>query len=199
MMNATNLHGALKMAPPFVTAWSGESGFLVRPEPLLDGAPAVFCRTGRLGDGAPLWGRMSEERQRRCVLHRLCQICGQRCGALAYAVAILPTSARKALPMRLHEPLVCARCISSAFLCPRVRRAFLEDCLLVVAVGRYVAAPIVFGVQPTATDETTVAVNRALRNSGHETAVGFVEMFIDHGWVVPRAKLGLLLDTEVRP
>ncbi len=58
------------MKPPHITAWSGEVGYVIRPDPLVGNRPAVFAASGKPGDGAPVWGRISEERQRRAVALR---------------------------------------------------------------------------------------------------------------------------------
>lgn len=182
---------------PFVTAWSGEAGFAVRPEPLLSGHLALFAGSGERGEGSPRWGEMSEERQRRCALLQRCQICGEKATPTGYAVALPtnPEQTRVALPMRSHEPLVCRGCLPRVFWCPRVRDAFLRNRLFVVAVENYALVPETFGLAhairgtPAAVEKAR-ALNAALQG---RIAVGFMELFIRTGAALPYHTLEALL------
>jgi hypothetical protein len=70
---------------PYVAAWSSEARIIVRPDPLLSGAPGLF-RDGRRGEGRPLFGKMSEARVRRVVREQRCQVCAQVLSPLEQAV-----------------------------------------------------------------------------------------------------------------
>lgn len=110
------------MQPPYVTAWSGETGYAVRPSKLLGGTPALFRRDGMPGLGEPEWGIMSEERQRECALRRRCQVCHRPLRLAGHAYNLVPTRPILGMPST-NEPLTCSACVPSVLrYCPGVRR-----------------------------------------------------------------------------
>lgn len=58
---------------PHVAAWSSERWGAIRFDPLV-GRQAIFT-TGRQGRGRALFGVTNEERQRACMVRRLCGVC----------------------------------------------------------------------------------------------------------------------------
>ena len=181
------------MTPPYITAWGSELGYVVRPEPLLKGALALFCHTGKAGEGAPVWGRISEERQRRCAVLQLCQICGESLAGVGYAIAIsLPGEDLATLPLRGHEPMVCTRCLPRSFYCPRIRQAYVEQALVIVAVRAFGLVPHRVGIHPDPVEEADIAVNQALVAAGLESAIDFVELLVESGTAFPGQMLAEL-------
>lgn len=173
------------MIPPYITAWTGELGQVARPEPLLGGHLAIFSREGRRGDGAPMWGHLNEERQRRCALLRLCQVCGELLPTEGIAV-VMPVdrlTRTNVLPCRGHEPLICFNCVPAALRCPRVRQAHAAGNLFMIAVSTYnVGMHILEGFEAPE-DERELEVNAALAAAEGPVA-GFIEIFIRHGEVL---------------
>lgn len=182
------------MQPPYITAWSGEVGHVVRPEPLLSGTLALFCRSGSPGEGSPVWGRISEERQRQVALERRCQVCAGKLGAFGYAVAmpIEPIGRPWVLPIRTDEPLVCDGCLPKAVVCPRIRQAYRERSLYIVAVTDYRTAAHILEPWPAPQDEVELAVNAALAGVT-APVIGLVELLIEHGQVLEQPRLDKLM------
>jgi hypothetical protein len=165
---------------PFITAWSSETGTVIRPDPLIHNHPALDCARGKIGLGTPVWGRIAEERQRLCVRTRRCQVCAERVGTVGFAIAMTIERVENPLPLRGHEPLVCARCLPAAFRCPKVRERYQANNLHVIAVGHYDIAMAVHTLGPDAS-EADAAINEALRIAGLREAVGMLELFIRTG------------------
>lgn len=123
--------------PPYVTAWSGEVGYAIRPSRMLDGRPAIFRATGRAGDGQPEWGIMSEERQRECVLRRKCQVCHRPLRPRAAFNLVQPRDIGLGVPAT-DEPPTCDRCVPTVLrLCPGVRRQLDAGVALLARVLDY--------------------------------------------------------------
>ena len=160
------------MTPPYITAWSGETGYTIRPEPFAERMPALFCHAGKQGDGRPVWGRISEERQRRCAALRLCQICGRAVAGVGYALVI--TSATSIRDLVLTEPLVCRGCLPATL---SVATASLTAGhprrLLAFEVSHYDLTAVLLRSKKPET-EADRAVNEALFEAGLDRVLGFL-------------------------
>jgi hypothetical protein len=176
------------MTPPFITAWSSEEGTVIRPDPLIHNHPALFSERGKHGLGTPVWGRIAEERQRLCAVTRRCQVCAERVGPVGFAIAMTIEPVESPLPMRAHEPLVCARCIPASFRCPKVRERYQAGHLYVIAVGHYDLAMAVHTLGSEEC-EADIAISKALRAAGLTEAVGMLELFIRAGDVLSIQKI----------
>jgi hypothetical protein len=62
-----------KQRIPYIAMWSSEHWHEIKDCPYTYG-PAIFS-SGALGEGTPVLGKMNEERQRRCMVMGLCQVC----------------------------------------------------------------------------------------------------------------------------
>lgn len=93
---------------PYATAWSSEILGAIRTDPLIR-RPALFAK-GRPGRGQPVWGALSFDRQRECVMRDLCGVCGYPMGD-----RFLPTTVfngrDQAGNLISNEPPCCAPCI----------------------------------------------------------------------------------------
>lgn len=129
------------MRPPYITAWSGEEGLVVRPCPFAGNNPAVFAARGIAGTGVPQWGRLSEQRQRECAVLRLCQICGTRLRlptTSGYSLVPPVKHAATGENWTTHEPLCCASCLPQALThCPAIKRLLASGGLVPIAVTGY--------------------------------------------------------------
>lgn len=175
------------MKPPHITAWSGEVGYEIRPDPLIGEHPAVFAARGQQGDGAPVWGRISEERQRRAVVLRRCQVCDQHLSAPGLAFILTHETTLDGL--LLTEPLVCRACAPAAMQCPRVREAIADEGLIVIEVASYRIGMQILrlgdGEPSDANRELDAALLRAVRRS----AVGLCILANPKGRRVDPARL----------
>jgi len=157
--------------PPHVTAWSGEVGYVVRPDPIIGGRPAVFAASGKPGDGAPVWGRISEERQRRSCVLRHCQVCDAM--VVGYGYALVLTHEETLDGLVLTEPMVCRPCLPMALRCPAVRDAISTDGLIALQVGHYEIGFQILGTTPAPESEADRLLNAALAAAGLRRCVGF--------------------------
>ena len=130
---------------PYITAYSDE----LAPHPLAflahteatDGARlsyadpipqdwqlgVLWARQGIHRRGRPEWKVVNTIRQRRCMLHLLCQVCGQPAadpvdGRISWVLADDPSDTSAGAGYT-NAPPTCARCIPEAIAsCPRLRR-----------------------------------------------------------------------------
>jgi len=106
---------------PWVASWSSEGQSTVRYDPLV-GRVAYFTK-GRPGRGTPVFGVMNAERQRRAVLHGVCQICGDEIhehGFLPNHPGLVETTDNHG-GQYLIEPPCCEPCARWAALgCPGI-------------------------------------------------------------------------------
>ncbi len=158
------------MKPPHITAWSGEVGYEIRPDPLVGEHPAVFAARGQQGEGAPVWGRISEERQRRAVVLRHCQVCDQHLSAPGLAFILTQDETLEGL--LLTEPLVCRACAPAAMQCPRVREAIADDGLVVIEVARYQVGVQILRLGEGEPNDANRELDAALIRAGRRSAVG---------------------------
>lgn len=164
------------MKPPYITAWSGECGYVVRHSPLI-GMPAIFSASGRAGSGTPVWGKYSEERQRECVVRRRCQVC-HRPLRLHGEPAFNLVAVREVLDRpSTTEPLTCRACVGVVLrTCPGVRRQIELGVAGLAAVRDYSVA--VTFVQAVEGPEGNVELNEALRNWKGRPPVGTCEVLL---------------------
>ena len=167
------------IAPPYITAWTGEVGYTIRPSPLVRGQPCLFSKTGTRGQGEPLWGKISEERQRECVVRRLCQVCHRpiRRGPGLSLVPLRPIQLAGQTRGASNEPLVCYACAPvSLRLCPALRRLVSSGVIQVLEVAEYtVALQAIQAVEPPP-DEAGRSINEALREAGLSWCVGLADL-----------------------
>lgn len=129
---------------PYITAWSGESmehalGFAwadeaaglrltysdPQPQDWMFGT--LWARQGLVACGRPEWKLVNTLRQRRCMLHRLCQVCGasavdQATGRTWWVLADEPGDSLVTAGYT-NAPPTCLACIPDALTsCPRLRR-----------------------------------------------------------------------------
>lgn len=131
---------------PFVVAWTGEVGHVVRPEPRLGGLPALFADRGNPGEGRPKYSDVSEARQRQCAMGRLCGVCGQHIPIGVNGVALIISDAQEYELLDgagLTEPLTCTKCLVTPLQrCPRIREAIELSQLMPLLVAVYHYQPI---------------------------------------------------------
>lgn len=104
------------MPVPHAVSWSSEGQPVIRADPLVGGAAAVFYR-GRQGRGRPVFGILAPDRQRRAVLLARCMVCdcdiSDGGGWLpAYPNLVdgtMPGDDGKDIPVMV-EPLCCEEC-----------------------------------------------------------------------------------------
>ena len=170
------------VTPPYITAWTGEVGYVVRPAPILQGLPALFARTGWRGRGDPIWGKISEERQRECALRRLCQVCHRPLRAPGYSLVPLRVLAVSRGRGATHEPLTCAACLPTVLRsCPAIRRMAAgehKDPLVGLRVSHYEVALQAIGPVYPPPDETSALLNVAMAEAGASAACAFAELIM---------------------
>lgn len=110
------------MPVPATAAWSAEIGDGWVGHCSLAGQPALMMPE-RQGQGEPLFKNPHPVRQRRAMLHGLCDVCAR---PLRYRTKILAGAIRsgaRGLPAAAtNEPLVCRPCyVLAARYCPHVR------------------------------------------------------------------------------
>lgn len=163
--------------PPFITAWSDEQGYVVRQDPLVM-QPALFSQRGERGCGAPIWGRISEERQRFCAVLRRCQVCS----------ALLPNGVGFSLVpcqaldghLATTEPLCCQRCLGAVVGgCPALQRMRLEQALMPFLVTRYRIALTM--ATPNTNNDADPEILQAMTTSGCHTPVVFCWLVLIEG------------------
>jgi hypothetical protein len=133
-----------KLQVPYITAWSEETmdhglGFdwsgearglrltYADPHPSDWSLGVLWMRQGLSGRGKPEWKRVNSLRQRRCMLRKLCQVCGgsavdERTGRTWW---VLADEADQGPPAAgyTNAPPTCLPCIpDSLTLCPHLRR-----------------------------------------------------------------------------
>lgn len=169
------------MRPPYITAWTGEEGYVVRHSSLVRG-PAFFARRGRRGEGAPIWGKISEERQRECAARRRCQVCHRSFRLhLAPGFSLVPLRDIAGLPST-HEPLCCRACLPVTLqLCPALRRMVADGSLTPIAVTEYELAAQLLGPVYPPPDDVARSINEALVEVDGRPAVGFIKLVIVGG------------------
>lgn len=128
---------------PYITAWSGETvphplGFAWSDETAglrltyADPCPqdwlygALWARQGLSARGRPEWKLVNTLRQRRCMLHLLCQVCGGSAvdSGTSRTWWLLADEPARVAPERgyTNAPPTCPICIPSALAsCPRLR------------------------------------------------------------------------------
>jgi hypothetical protein len=123
---------------PYVAAWSSEEPAEVRPEPLVEGRPAIFS-SGAHGDGRPVLGKLHEGRQRECVVRRLCQVCRTPIPHGGIAMGSHEWTSWKGRRVPLYtEPPACLACAALALShCPGLRRAQASGAFPVYRVRGY--------------------------------------------------------------
>lgn len=125
---------------PFINAWGDEAGARVRVEhdPLV-GGPAVFVDDH--GD-EPDFTRQNQQRQRRCMVEGLCQVCGKFTPWSRRNLVVASLSVKwqwvgewgREVPV-VSEPWLCDRCCAIAVgWCPALIRRTREEQLQVVPV-----------------------------------------------------------------
>jgi hypothetical protein len=117
--------GQREVPVPFVASWSSEMpDFRVRPEPLIQGKPAIFRGGGRRGEGTPIFGKMDPGRQRLCVLRGLCQVCSKPIVGTPWMALFLEDADLDGETISVvREPAACTECMAVALqLCPGLRR-----------------------------------------------------------------------------
>jgi hypothetical protein len=159
--------------PPYVTAWTGETGYVIRPSALLGGHAALFRADGKPGTGQPEWGIMSEERQRECVVKRRCQVC-HRTLKMGFAYNLVMPRQILGMPAT-NEPLTCEACVPMVLrYCPGVRRQIEGGVALLARVRDYTVALTV--VQPA--DGGNEDLNLALKQWRGAPPVGFCQVLL---------------------
>jgi hypothetical protein len=131
-----------RLPVPYVTAYDGESiAYQLALTPhagTTDGIRLTYVdsvetdwmfgvlwhRHGMSRFGRPLWRLVNTARQRRCMLRRLCQVCGQSAeedGRIWWVMPDPPATTSVGQPFT-HVPPTCPACIrKSRLLCPRLR------------------------------------------------------------------------------
>ena len=130
---------------PYITAYSDELtphplAFVTHPEATdgvrlsyADASPqdrqlgVLWARQALHRRGRPEWKVVNTIRQRRCMLHLLCQVCGQSSadpwsGRISWVLADDPGDTSTGAGYT-NAPPTCARCVPEAIAgCPRLRR-----------------------------------------------------------------------------
>ena len=88
--------------------------------------------------------------------------------------------------------MVCTRCLPRSFYCPRIRQAYVEQALVIVAVRAFGLVPHRVGIHPDPVEEADIAVNQALVAAGLESAIDFVELLVESGTAFPGQMLAEL-------
>lgn len=125
---------------PYINAWGAEDEAprWVEHDPLV-GGPAVFV--GDVGD-VPDFTRQNQQRQRRCMVEGLCQVCGKPVPWSRRNLVVASLSVkwqwvaerRREVPV-ISEPWLCDRCCAIAVgWCPALIRRTREEQLQVVRV-----------------------------------------------------------------
>lgn len=107
---------------PWVAIWSEEEGTACLTQEIYGGKPFV-CLSHRLarGKGRPILGKMSQVRQRRCILDGRCQVCGELMVKRYVAIETSHEDLPGYGPV-LVEPPACATCARVALaVCPGLR------------------------------------------------------------------------------
>jgi hypothetical protein len=122
---------------PYIAAWSSEKERYISEDNNAGGKLAVF-RTGRRGDGDPMFGKMDEARQREAIARRRCQVCRVKLsGEQSFALDINYNSVKDSTPV-IQEPPVCKSCARLALtICPGNRRRREHGELLAFEVYEY--------------------------------------------------------------
>jgi hypothetical protein len=169
------------ITPPYVTAWTSEEGYVVRESPLVRG-PALFARRGRRGQGSPIWGKISEERQRECAAGRRCQVCHRPFRLYREpGYSLVPLRQIEGFPAT-HEPLCCRVCLPVTLRgCPALRRMVAAGGLTAIAVTEYQLAAQLLGPVVPPPDEAARHINAAIAEAGHRPAVGFLQLLLVKG------------------
>lgn len=182
--------------PPYITAWTGELGYVVRPAPILRGTMALFARTGWRGRGVPIWGKISEERQRECALRRLCQVCHRPIRLTDVGYSLVPLKVLRwagSSHGATHEPLTCSTCLPKVLRsCPAIRRMAADehkDPLVALAVRRYGIAVQMIGPLYPPPDAASTDINGALAEAGCTAAASFAELVMEDFDEMAPAKL----------
>ena len=175
--------------PPYITAWTGEVGYRVRHAPIV-GGPALFAATGARGEGSPIWGRISEERQRECAARRLCQVCHRPFRLhVEPGFSLVPLRDVCGVPST-HEPLCCRACLPGTLkLCPALCRMVAAGGLTPIAVTGYDLAVQQVGAVYPAPDDPGAQINAALELAGVDSAAGFVQLLLTSGAVLTVAQV----------
>jgi hypothetical protein len=116
---------------PWITSWSGENEFGVRPCRWAGGERAVWQRHAP-GDGVPLWKKRHMVRARQAIARQLCGVCGQH----------VPPDDRWLVPIGRYEPIDGA--VAYVLVEPASHRACLFHALALCP-----ALPKIHGAQAT--------------------------------------------------
>lgn len=161
------------MKPPYVTAWTGETGYVIRTSKMLGGHAALFRASGKPGQGTPEWGIMSEDRQRECVVKRRCQVC-HRSLVMGRAYNLVITKPILGCPAT-NDPLTCDGCVPTVLrYCPGVRRQIAGGVALLARVRHYTVALTVLQPANDGNDD----LNRAIAAWRGAPPVGFCQVML---------------------
>lgn len=142
---------------PYVAAWTSEATMVIRHDTLM-GEPAIF-RTGRRGEGKPIFGKMDESRVRAVVRGKKCQVCARPLGKESF-VLDTPFGRYGTAPI-MHEPMACEPCFRlSLALCPGIARLRMRPRAFAAVVRAYEC--IASHVQPWHGPEGDAELNRVL-------------------------------------
>ena len=135
------LHDARGRPVPFVNRWSGEgtdADYHVRTDPLV--GRLAFFSVYRPGDGEPDFTAQNIQRQRKCMVRGLCQVCGVQIPRHETALLVLSSISAGVHEVEGHgpvpllsEPWLHPECAAyAAAVCPGLRRrANLGDFALI--------------------------------------------------------------------
>ena len=155
------------LAPPYVTAWTGETGYVVRPWTWMPTLKALYAKSGKRGQGQPRWGVLSEERQRQCVVGRRCQVCREPLPRGVGINMVAPLDLALLGRPTMTEPLTCPACARLAISrCPSVREQVEQGRALLAVVTEHTMA-----VQGLGLDHPDPEVVAALREADVKVAV----------------------------
>lgn len=170
---------------PYVAAWSSEQAIVIRRDALLGGRPAVF-RDGGRGLGTPMFGKMSEERNRRVVLRAHCQVCNRPLRGAGYVFAPMVGHASGA-PV-VTEPLACEGCFRlSLAACPGIARLQSHPRALAARVRRF--SPIMVTLRPA--EGGDALLNHALASYAGPPPVGTLKIAVQDYDILAPAELGI--------
>lgn len=165
------------MRVPYVGLWSSEiDRYIDLDTVMLDGRPALFNK-GTRGEGRPIFGKMSDHRQRECAVFAKCQICRRQLRPPFMAIDVTFSSmehAGRRFPL-LTEPFVCRRCgIYSLKTCPGLISAIDENRIQIFHASRYEQVLLWIHAQQ---ESEYPQLDEALRNFG-KPVVSIVKMML---------------------
>jgi hypothetical protein len=156
---------------PYVAAWSSETAAYVARDAVIGNRPAIH-RSGRRGDGRPVFGKMNERRTRRVVVEHRCQVCADPLRGEGFVIDIPYARTVGGDPL-VMEPPSCDRCFRVALsLCPGIARLEGKRRLLVARVRDYVPYLVTIDVVDNGGTPDIQAALLAWR--GDKPVVGYV-------------------------